>query len=249
MKFATAISLLTLAKPIRGVAARKRGMKSPKPNRSGGSGLEDFSYDAHDFAGSYSPCFQSVTRNSKSGFATGTFHQCGEIVFDFTIKSNDDYGAYEGVVEVIPGAEPVSAYFQGYARDNMIYMTSFGDYMEAFNFNPEQEGGQRVDNDTPDEKVCEMFNNNVLSCYSHFTEYCDEDDDYEACKDRNGLWLNTYSTWTVYAQDPDHCPPAPEGFCESNLLPLFGRRLGDEEEAEGDEKEDEEKHVSCPFLQ
>lgn len=243
MNFAIAVLLLTISKPVDASAKAAKEAQGEGSRSSGGgaSSLEDFSYKPPaNFEGVYHSCFKTITRNSATGVQTGTFNTCEDLV-NLNITSTNPFGAYmaSGVIQNpnIPMAD--WGHWQGQAQGNKLFMASFGGDVAA--------GDAILRNDAPDRKNCDLFAHGVLRCFTVHTEYCGADDVVDVCEGNDGKWLNTYTTWAVYAQDVDRCPPAPSGFCVDGLgaaiADEFDRRLEDEEE------QDEEEEATCPLLQ
>lgn len=141
--------------------------------------------------------------------------------------------------------------FQGYANGNTLSMDSFGEGTSFFN--PATSAVETLfHNDSPDSMTCTLYKDDIMECTSVLTEFCSEvsiEDDIsaDACLDREGKWLNTYSIKTIHVLDGFDCPAPPPGFCESNVLPVgqgpgfgFTRHLNDEE--------GENLNHTCPIL-
>ena len=205
---------------------RKQGRK--------GSKLQEYEYiEPANFAGWYRQCFLSITRSSASGIGDATYHGCTPdgppSPFVLQVVKGDDYGAFKAV-QLFDAPDEAPDFtlggFQGYANGNTLSMGSFGE--GTFFFNLIANAVEVVlHNDLPDSLTCTLYKDGILESTAVMTEYCSEvslEDDIsaDACANRVGKWLNTYTTKFVSVLDGFDCPAPPPGFCESNPIPGGG---------------------------
>ena len=273
--------------PIRGQSLFDENGRELRGRRPKKLGKYKFTEPA-DFEGMYRTCHYSVIRSSSTGIQPGTFHACighentpfwaGE--GKFILQKGDEFGAYKGVViddtNVVVEFPDIPSLamggFQGFADGNTLSLNSFGTGGAIINNNgtvPE-DGTRRlffinpgvgalINNDTPDTRVCTLFDEGIMKCTTILIEYCSgaSNGGFTApfCQGREGQWLNTYSLKTISVKDDFECPEPPPGFCETKPFPDFHpldpnpnntgipdilmRRLDDEEE---------ESFHPCPIL-
>lgn len=208
MKFplaAKAFHVATASLPF--VAARTR--HNPKAGK-GNNGLSDYQFPSSaNFTGDYSLCFASCIDNYRDERKPGgTTHTClidgvgdgDEWMVNIKITPEDDFNAY--MLERNMHSLNHTWLFQGFAFGNSLEAQSYGIGADADNVN-----------NIPDTMACELHNLDVLSCVTHFQEFCGSTFDTDVFSCVEGEWQETRSVYSVLAKDGYNCPAPPDGFC------------------------------------